>query len=90
MRRAAKRDLSEAVIVMALKQAGFSVQPVSGKDCPDLVLAKGGIDRWAEVKTGKAKLKPGQVEWAAAWRGAKPLVLRGLEDVARVIQEWPR
>lgn len=89
MRRAAKRDLTEPVIVLALLQAGFSVSRISSPDMPDLLIGKGGIDRMAEVKTGNRKLKPGQVAWAEKWRGAKPLVLRSLEDAVRLIESWP-
>lgn len=67
-RRAAKRDLSEAVIFLALRQAGFCVQPVSVKDGPDAWISKGGHER--AVKTGKAKLRPGQREWHETWQGA--------------------
>ena len=90
MRRAAKRDLTEPTIVLALLQAGFSVQRVSGDHCADLVIGRNGIDRWAEVKTGTRKLKPGQAEWAERWRGAKPLVLRTLDDAQKLIETWPR
>jgi len=88
-RRAAKRDLTEPVIVLALMQAGFSVTRISGADVPDLLIGRNGITTLAEVKTGKAKLKPGQAKFAAEWRGAKPLVLRSLDDALRLIQHWP-
>lgn len=89
-RRNPRRDLTEPVIVLALLQAGFSVKRISGEDVPDLVLGRNGIDVMAEVKTGKKKLKPGQAEFAEAWRGRKPLVLRSLDDVLVLLRSWPQ
>jgi len=88
-RTAAKRDASEPLIVSALEQAGFSVLRLSVKDGPDLLLGRNGRDRTAECKTGKAKLKPGQKTFAENWRGAKPLVLRSMDDALALIQSWP-
>ena len=45
MRRAAKRDASEASIVEALKKSGWSVLQVSVKDGPDLFAAKACLIR---------------------------------------------
>ncbi len=88
--RQARRDASEPAIFNALRQAGFSVQPVSVKDGPDAWIAKGGYECPVEIKTGNAKLRPGQIEWQANWRGAPPRVLRSLDDALMVIQSWPR
>jgi hypothetical protein len=80
VRRAAKRDTSEKAIVEALRKSGWSVEFLSLKDGPDLLLGLGGATYLAEVKTGKAKLKPGQAEWHASWRGCAVWVLRSVED----------
>jgi Holliday junction resolvase len=88
MRRAAKRDSSEADIVSTLRQLGWSVLQVSVKDGPDLFAAKhyypsGG---WycrtvaIECKTGKKKLKPGQERFRETWAG-EYVVLRSVDDV---------
>jgi Holliday junction resolvase len=53
---------------------------LNGKDCPDLVAGIRGHNVMIEVKTGTAKLRPGQAEWAAQWRGAPPVVLRNVKD----------
>jgi Holliday junction resolvase len=93
MRRAAKRDSSEADIVSTLRQLGWSVLQVSVKDGPDLFAAKhyypsGG---WycrtvaIECKTGKRKLKPGQAEFAKVWQG-EYVVCRSVEDVLKLNQ----
>lgn len=88
-RRNPKRDITEPAIVQALRQAGFSVQRVSVKDGPDAWIAKGGYECPVEIKTGNAKLRPGQIEWQANWRGAPPRVLRSLTDALAVISTWP-
>jgi len=81
MRRAARRDISEKDIIDALLRLGWSVQRVNAKDDPDLVIGKNGRTYHAEVKTGNAKLRPGQVRFAADWRGHRVLVLRNVDDV---------
>jgi Holliday junction resolvase len=79
MRRAAKRDESEAAIVDALLRAGWSVERWSQRDCPDLVLGRRGINVLAEVKTGKKTLRAGQAKWHREWRG-RVIVLRTVEE----------
>ena len=81
MRRAARRDGSEAEIISALEACGFTVQQLSQKDVPDLLIAKGGRLWLAEVKTGKAKLRPGQQRFVTKW---PVIVLRSVEDVAQL------
>ena len=88
-RRNPKRDKSEAEIVLALQACGFTVARLSGANVPDLLLGKNSVDRTAEVKTGTAKLRKGQQAWADAWRGARPLVLRDLDDVRMLAACWP-
>ena len=88
-RRNPRRDLTEPIIFLALMQAGFSVQKVSVENGPDAWIGRNGIDKPVECKTGTRKLKPGQTQWAERWRGAKPLVLRTIEDAERVIASWP-
>jgi len=83
-RRAAKRDDSEASIVDRLKALGAGVVRVSGENVPDLLIGWRGMTLLAEVKTGKAKLKPGQVEFASNWRGAPVATLRTPEQA----QDW--
>jgi hypothetical protein len=75
-RRAAKRDDSEPEVVEALERHGAKVQKLSGEDVPDLLVALRGVNWLVEVKTGNAKLKPGQAEWHATWPGLKPVILR--------------
>jgi hypothetical protein len=79
MRRAAKRDDSEAGIIATLEAHGARVQTLSGLNLPDLLVLYRGRILLAEVKTGRAKLKPGQRAFADVW----PVeVLRSPEDAA--------
>lgn len=80
MRRAAKRDISEGPIVVALKALGWSWCPVSGRNKPDGFAAKAGRTVAVENKTGTAKLKPGQVRFRDSWPG-EYVVLRSVADV---------
>lgn len=41
---------------------------------------KHGVNVLIECKTGKSKLKPGQVQWGQDWRGDPPYVLRTVEE----------
>jgi Holliday junction resolvase len=89
MRRAAKRDAVESQIVEVLRKRGWSVLQVSVKDGPDLFAAKTvylrdhglNVRRCVaiEVKTGKAKLKPGQADFARTWQG-EYVVLRNVDE----------
>jgi Holliday junction resolvase len=63
-------------VVERLRQLGASVARVSGEDTPDLLVGWRGRTYLAEVKTGKAKLKPGQAEFARTWRGSPVATLR--------------
>ena len=75
-----KRDLSEKIIVDFLRQAGWSVLPISVRNGPDLVAGKHGINLLLECKTGKGKLRPGQVQWGIDWKGHAPYVIRTVEE----------
>lgn len=87
-RRAAKRDAAEAAVIEALRLYGFTVQQVSIPHGPDLLIGRDDITRVAEVKTGKGKLKAGQLDWWNSWRGNRVLVLRTVDDVKDVSLRW--
>ena len=82
MRRAAKRDIAEPEIVMALTQCGFTVfrldQPV------DLLTGFRGVTYLVEVKSGSkgyAKaLNKNQKTFAAQWNGSPVFILRSADD----------
>lgn len=76
IRRAAKRDDSEAEVITALRRGGATVQQLSGEGVPDLLVGLRGVNFLVEVKTGNAALKPSQVEWHREWGGSKVEVIR--------------
>lgn len=78
-RRAAKRDAVEAEIVELLRKFGWSVERLSLADGPDLLLGYNGHTFLAEVKTGRKKLRPGQADWHARWRGSQVFVMRDVK-----------
>lgn len=81
MRRAARRDESEAEIIQALEACGFTVEQL---DRPvDLLLGKVGWTGIAEVKTGKGKLRPSQARFIARWPNPV-FILRSVEDVRQL------
>lgn len=76
MRRAAKVDANQALIVGALRACGAAVQSLAavGKGCPDLLVGFKGRNLLMEVKDGRKppsdrKLTPDQIEWHTAWAG---------------------
>lgn len=78
MRRAAKRDDNEALIVTALQSAGWTVVRVSDAGAPDLLVARNGVLTLMEVKGPKGTLTPAQ-EVAferLAWAGVQVWVVR--------------
>lgn len=87
-RFAARRDEAEGPIVDALEACGFTVERISKRNVPDLLLGKSGITRIAEVKTDDRPLSEGQAQWWSDWRGNAPIVLRTVEDVLRLSRVW--
>lgn len=81
MRKAAKIDANQGLIVNALRQAGASVQSLAatGKGCPDLLVGYQGINYLMEVKDGNKvpsaqKLNIDQEHWHSVWRGSVHVV----------------
>jgi len=89
-RYAAKRDLGERAIIDALEAAGCTVQQLSIKGVPDLLV---GCNHWEtglrtnylmEVKGDKGKLTKDELEWIEAWRGQVHIV-RSVEQALKII-----
>jgi hypothetical protein len=87
-RYAARRDNAEGPIVEALEACGFTVEQISKKDVPDLLIGRAGITRVVEVKTDDRPLSPGQVRWWGAWNGNGAIVLRTVDDVEKLSKYW--
>lgn len=87
-RRAARRDANEQTIVAALLALGFSVERISKKGVPDLLLGRNGITRVVEVKADAGELTTDQREWCVSWRGNPPIILRSIEDAVKLSRAW--
>jgi hypothetical protein len=83
-----RRDASEPEVAAAFREGGASVQPISGPDVPDLLVGYRGTTHLVEVKTGNAKLRPGQQAWHAAWCGEAPVVVRNAAQAKKWLRLW--
>ena len=79
----ARRDANEPAIVEALQAQGFTVDRISGKGIPDLLVSKAGRLWLCEVKMPKGTFKPAQTAWRERWRGPEPITLRSVDDALR-------
>lgn len=79
-------DCNQHLIVSALRDAGCSVQSLAtvGHGVPDLLVARAGRLFLMEVKVGKAKLTPDELEWHATWRSTVWIV-RSIEDALKAV-----
>lgn len=74
-RIAAKRDRNEMEIIQTLLAVGCSVQQLSAKGVPDLLVGFNDpttgepVNVLMEVKSKGGKLTPDESEWIAAWKG---------------------
>lgn len=84
-RRAAKRDKNEAAIVAALEEIGATVQPLSGKGIPDLLVGFRGQTFLLEVKDKGKHLTDDQVQWHTGWNGLSVAVVYTSEDAYRAL-----
>ncbi len=87
MRRAAKVDRNQSVIIAALRSVpGVSIRSLAGQGngIPDLICGIHGVTYLIEVKDGAKvpsaqKLTPDQQTFVATWTGAPVVVLRSVE-----------
>lgn len=91
MRRAAKVDDNQNLIVDGLRRMGCTVQILSavGHGCPDILVGVAGINLLMEIKDGSkvesaTKLTPDQVKWHGEWRG-QVHVVKSLDHAIRII-----
>ena len=94
-RRSPRRDGSEPGIVRALTAIGCSVQPLSGKGVPDLLVGVGGLTLLLECKapagprggvSGRG-LTEDQETWQRNWRGSRVWIARTTEDAIAAVRE---
>jgi len=81
VRRFAKIDDNQRVIVEALRNAGASVQSLAtvGKGCPDIVVGFRGKNVLMEIKKdgvspSRQRLTPDEQAWHEAWKGSVVIV----------------
>jgi Holliday junction resolvase len=86
-----KPDSNQQEIVDALREAGYSVAPLTsaGDGVPDLLIGIDGCNILIEVKDGNKppsaqKLNPKQVEWHNEWQG-QCAVANSVESALEII-----
>lgn len=83
-RQAARRDSNEPEIIQALRSVGATVQAISIKGCPDLLIGYRGLNFLLEVKVAKGKLTDDETAWHNAWQGQVGIV-RSVDEALKVI-----
>ena len=93
-------DANQKAVAHALRRAGCTVVLLHtvGQGCPDLLVGVRGATWLVEVKDEESadRLDRGKVaknaatatrqkEWASAWRGAPPIMVRSPEDALRAL-----
>jgi Holliday junction resolvase len=89
MRTASKVDANQRQIVSTFRQAGASVEILSGvgRGCPDLAVGYHGQDVFVEVKDKRGTLTPDQIVWHKAWRGRPVAIVRSSMDAVKLLNE---
>ena len=90
MRRAARRDENEPVIVAALRGAGWTAEPVSSPGFPDLVIAKGRTVRLMEIKAAGGSITSAQISFRQRWRGPPILTSTNAHEAIALAEEAAR
>lgn len=92
MRRAAKIDRNQPEIVTALRRIGADVFSLAAVGCgiPDLLVGFRGATFLLEIKDGSKppsarQLTDDQVEWHAAWRGGRCVVVSNITEALAAI-----
>ena len=97
MRRAAKVDINQSVIVAALRQLGASVQPlhILGGGAPDLLIGWRGQNLLIEVKNGnkspsRRRLTVAESEWQYNWHGQVAIISTVDDAITFIINKADR
>ena len=93
MRRAAKIDANQRLIVEALRKAGATVQSLAavGHGVPDLLVGYRSKTALVEVKDGSKcpsarQLTADQQQWHQTWQGGTLAVVPDVEAALRVLK----
>ena len=83
-----RADTNQAAIVLALRQAGYSVQMLHtvGSGCPDIVVGHNGTNYLFEIKSRGGKLTQGEAIFFEVWRG-QVNVIYSVEDALAIMQK---
>jgi Holliday junction resolvase len=90
------RDTNHPAIVKELQSAGFTVTDLAavGKDVPDLLIGRNGVDRQVEVKSDRKIHKKkgdgrseGQIRYAQEWKGAPVITGTTTEQIISAFEE---
>ena len=72
-RHAARKDANHSTIVAAFRALGCSVEALSAKGVPDLLVGIRGVNLLVEVKApgvpSRSKLTEDQLRWHLGWLG---------------------
>ena len=52
---------------------------------PDMLCGRAGVNYLLEAKTDKGKLTIDQEMWHDAWKGAKPAIVRSVDEALRAV-----
>lgn len=85
-RYAAKRDSNENEIVDALKACGATVQKLSEKNVPDLLVGFRNKNFLIEIKSETGQLSRGQQEWHRSWSGSV-FVVKSVADILNLLYD---
>ncbi len=85
----ARVDANQPEVVKKLRKAGYSVQHLHtiGQGCPDLLVAKSGVNVLVEVKQPGKDLTVDERIWREKWQGLVLIVYGGDDAVLKVAQE---
>lgn len=88
MRRAARVDKNQALIVERFRAWGCSVTPLHavGQGVPDLCIGVAGVNLLVEVKSKSGRLTPAQIDYHRDWRG-QICIVRTVEEVDALVQD---
>ena len=88
MRRAAKVDRNQPLVVEALRKAGWTVRHTHmiGKGWPDVVAAKQHINLLVEIKMPGEKLTPDEAAFWNQWPGPKIIAYSEQDAVDKAAQ----
>lgn len=92
-RQAARKDGNHRACVNAFRALGCSVEALSGKGVPDLLVGCMDVNYLVEVKDGtlaasRRKLTDDQAIWHRNWKGRQVDIVLSIGDVMRLVGEW--